>query len=80
MKPIEESVVMVMDGSDKELFPSLPYILKDIWETGSDSAAVAAVHGLRTTASTGHKSKSRMIFYIAICINIPTHALSGHCK
>lgn len=36
MKTIEESVVIAMDCSDKELFPFLPYILQDIWEIGSD--------------------------------------------
>lgn len=37
MKTIEESVVTAMDGSDKELFPYLPYILQDLWEIGTDS-------------------------------------------
>ena len=32
----EESVIMAMDGSDKELFPYMPYILQDLWEMGSD--------------------------------------------
>lgn len=36
MKTIEESVVVAMDGSDKELFPYLPYILQDLWEIGAD--------------------------------------------
>ncbi len=36
IKSIEESVVTAMDGSDKELFPFLPYILQDVWEIGSD--------------------------------------------
>lgn len=36
MKPIEECVVMAMDGSEKELFPFLPYILQDLWEIGAD--------------------------------------------
>jgi len=36
MKTIEESVVTAMDGSDKELFPYLPYILQDLWEIGAD--------------------------------------------
>ena len=40
MKSIEESVVTAMDGSDKELFPYLPYILQDIWEIGTDPATV----------------------------------------
>jgi cyclopropane fatty-acyl-phospholipid synthase-like methyltransferase len=40
MKSIEESVVVAMDGSDKELFPFLPYILQDIWEIGADPNAI----------------------------------------
>ena len=40
MKTIEESVVIAMDGSDKELFPFLPYILQDVWEIGADPDAV----------------------------------------
>ncbi len=36
MKTIEESVVIAMDGSDKKLFPFLPYILQDLWEIGTD--------------------------------------------
>jgi cyclopropane fatty-acyl-phospholipid synthase-like methyltransferase len=40
MKSIEESVVIAMDGSDKELFPFLPYILQDIWEIGADPGAI----------------------------------------
>lgn len=40
MKSIEESVVIAMDGSDKELFPFLPYIFQDIWEIGADPDAI----------------------------------------
>ena len=40
MKTIEECVVTAMDGSDKELFPFLPYILQDLWEIGSDPNAI----------------------------------------
>ena len=36
MKSVEESAVVALDGTDKELFPYLPYILQDLWETGSD--------------------------------------------
>ena len=36
MKSVEESVVAAMDGTDKELFPYLPYILQDLWEIGAD--------------------------------------------
>jgi hypothetical protein len=40
MKSIEESVVIAMDGTDKELFPYLPYILQDIWEIRADPEIV----------------------------------------
>jgi cyclopropane fatty-acyl-phospholipid synthase-like methyltransferase len=40
MKTIEESVVTAMDGSDKELFPYIPYILQDLWEIGADPDAI----------------------------------------
>ena len=40
MKTIEECVVTAMDGSDKELYPFLPYILQDLWEIGADPDAI----------------------------------------
>jgi len=40
MKTLEESVVVAMDGSDKELYPFLPYILQDLWEIGADPEAI----------------------------------------
>ena len=40
MKTVEESVVIAMDGTDKELFPFLPYILQDVWEIGADPDAI----------------------------------------
>jgi cyclopropane fatty-acyl-phospholipid synthase-like methyltransferase len=40
MKTIEESVVMAMDGSDKEIFPYLPFIVQDLWEIGTDPGAI----------------------------------------
>jgi cyclopropane fatty-acyl-phospholipid synthase-like methyltransferase len=40
VKSTEESVVIAMDGSDKELFPFLSYILQDIWEIGADPDAI----------------------------------------
>ncbi len=40
MKTLEESVVISMDGSDKELFLFLPYILQDIWEIGSSPEVI----------------------------------------
>lgn len=36
MKTVEESAVMALDGTDKELFFYLPDILQDLWEIGSD--------------------------------------------
>jgi len=35
MKSLEESVVTAMDGTDKDIFPYLSYILQDFWEIGS---------------------------------------------
>lgn len=40
MLSLEESVVMAMDGSDKELFPFMPYIMQDLWEMGSDPETI----------------------------------------
>ncbi len=40
MKTLEESVVTAMDGTDKELFPYLPYILQDAWEIGANPGAI----------------------------------------
>ncbi|MBI3194425.1 MAG: class I SAM-dependent methyltransferase [Ignavibacteriae bacterium] len=45
MKSVEESVVTAMDGSDKELFPFLPYILQDIWEIGTDAETIIKLIG-----------------------------------
>lgn len=45
MKTIEESVVIAMDGSDKELFPFLPYILQDLWEIGADPDIIIKLIG-----------------------------------
>ena len=43
MKSLEESVVNALDGSDKDLYPYLPYILQDIWEIGTDPDVVIAL-------------------------------------
>jgi len=45
MKTIEECVVTAMDGSDKELFPFLPYILQDLWEIGADPDTIIKLIG-----------------------------------
>lgn len=43
MKSVEESVVIAMDGADKELFTYLPYILQDVWEIGSDPEIIIEI-------------------------------------
>jgi ubiquinone/menaquinone biosynthesis C-methylase UbiE len=40
MKTIEECVVTAMDGTNKEIFRYLPYILQDVWEFGANPEAV----------------------------------------
>ena len=45
MKTIEESVVIAMDGTDKELFAYLPYILQDLWEIGAAPDAIINLIG-----------------------------------
>lgn len=49
MKTLEESVVTAMDGSDKELFPYLPYILQDLWEIGADPEIIIKLIGKHYT-------------------------------
>lgn len=49
MKTIEESVVTAMDGSDKELFPYLPYILQDLWEIGANPDVINKLIGKHFT-------------------------------
>ena len=41
MKPLELCVVNSMDGTDRNIYPFLPYILQDLWELGSDPAAIS---------------------------------------
>ncbi len=43
MKSLEECVVTAMDGTDKELFPFLPYILQDTWEIGADAEIITSL-------------------------------------
>lgn len=40
MKSLEECVVTAMDGSDKEIYSFLPYILQDLWEIGADPSVI----------------------------------------
>ena len=35
MRTIEESVVIALDGEDKNLYPYIPYVLQDLWEFGA---------------------------------------------
>jgi 2-polyprenyl-3-methyl-5-hydroxy-6-metoxy-1,4-benzoquinol methylase len=49
MKSIEESVVIAMDGSNKELFPYLPYILQDLWEIGTEPDIIIGLVRKHTT-------------------------------
>ena len=35
MNSVEESVLASMDGTEKDLFPFLPYIFQDVWELGA---------------------------------------------
>ena len=55
MKTIEESVVIAMDCSDKELFPFFPYILQDLWEFGADPEAIIKLIGKHFKHYTGLK-------------------------
>ena len=43
MRSLEESVVTAMDGTDKKLFPFLPYIFQDIWEIGADPNVIISL-------------------------------------
>jgi cyclopropane fatty-acyl-phospholipid synthase-like methyltransferase len=40
MKPLKETVVIAMDGTDPDIFEFLPYIVQDIWEIGADPQAM----------------------------------------
>ena len=40
---LEECVVTAMDGTNKELFPFLPYILQDTWEIGADPEIIISL-------------------------------------
>ena len=52
MKSLEESAVVALDGTDKALFPYLPYILQDLWEIGSDpDVIIEAVRKHKVKAS-----------------------------
>lgn len=53
MKTIEECVVKAMDGTDKELFPYLAYILQDVWEFGANPEAVIGLINKYFTHTAG---------------------------
>ncbi|MGC9365371.1 MAG: class I SAM-dependent methyltransferase [Fidelibacterota bacterium] len=40
LNDIKESVLMSLDGRNVELFPYIPYLLKDLWELGSSADQV----------------------------------------
>jgi ubiquinone/menaquinone biosynthesis C-methylase UbiE len=40
---------MAMDGSDKEIFPYLPFIVQDLWELGADPSTVIKLISKRFT-------------------------------
>ncbi|MBN2407791.1 MAG: methyltransferase domain-containing protein [Elusimicrobia bacterium] len=43
MRSLEESIIRSLDGTDKELYPFLPYILQDIWEIGTDPGTIISL-------------------------------------
>lgn len=49
MKSLEESVVAAMDGTDKDIFPYLAYILQDFWEIGSSPTEMIKLIEKHTT-------------------------------
>ena len=52
MKTLEKSVVAALDGSDKALFPYLPYILQDLWEIGTDPETIIRLISARFSNHT----------------------------
>jgi len=40
MKTVEESILVSMDCSDRQILSYLPYILQDFWEIGTDPKTV----------------------------------------
>ena len=53
MKTIEESVVIAMDGSDKKLFPFIPFIMQDLWEFGTSSDVIKQLIKKHTSNYSG---------------------------
>lgn len=49
MQSVEESVVLALDGTDKELYDYLPYILQDLWEIGASPEAMVGLLKKHTT-------------------------------
>ncbi len=52
---VEESVVISMDGTSKDLFPYLPYILQDLWEIGTPTKVVIELIEKHTTDYSNQK-------------------------
>ena len=43
MKPLDESIIESLDGSDIGLKDYIPYILQDLWEFGADPETMIAL-------------------------------------
>jgi 2-polyprenyl-3-methyl-5-hydroxy-6-metoxy-1,4-benzoquinol methylase len=59
MYDIKESVLKSLDGNNVELFPYLPYLLKDIWEIGSSSTHI--IHLLESQAAARCQPEMRVL-------------------
>jgi len=64
MKTVEESVVIAMDGSDKELFPFLSYILQDLWDFSADGKRIAT-GGMDQTARVWDASSGKNLLTLS---------------
>ncbi|MHC1774848.1 MAG: class I SAM-dependent methyltransferase [Lentimicrobium sp.] len=78
MKTIEECAVIAMDGSDKELFPFLPYIFQDLWEIGADPDTIVKLINKYSKNSTDLKVLDLGCGKGAVSIKIAT-ALGSRC-
>ncbi len=59
MYDIKESVLKSLDGNNVELFPYLPYLLKDIWEIGSSASQIIEL--LQKQNSVFHDSDLKVL-------------------
>ena len=55
ISPVENSVVVALDGTDSKLFPYLPYILQDLWELGTPPEVVLNLVKEHTTNQSNLK-------------------------